>query len=136
MSVTLLVRDESATGENFQELPIEFESERITVRDLIRERVRQEVSAFNRLQGELHFRGLVQPTDTERILNGRRVEYVLKAPRQIEWTEQFERAVEAFGRNGFFLLVGARQVESLEQEILIEPDTRVSFVKLIPLVGG
>ena len=26
--------------------------------------------------------------------------------------------------------------ESLEQEILIEPDTRVSFVKLIPLVGG
>ena len=96
MSVTLLVRDESATGENFQELPIEFESERITVRDLIRERVRQEVGAFNRRHGELHFRGLVQPTDTERILNGRRVEYVLKAPRQIDWREQFERAVEAF----------------------------------------
>lgn len=136
MSITLMVRDESATGESYQELPIEFATDRITVRDLIRERVRQEVDAFNRRQGEQVFRGLVQPTDTERVLNGRRMEYRLKAPRTIDWEEQFERAVEAFGRSGFFVLVGDRQVESLEQELLVEPDTRVSFVKLVPLVGG
>lgn len=136
MSITLMVRDESATGESYQELPIEFASDRITVRDLIRERVRQEVSSFNQKQGDLHFRGLVQPTDTERVLNGRRTEYRLKAPRSIDWEEQFSRAIEAFGRSGFFLLVGEKQVESLDQELLIEPDTRVSFVKLIPLVGG
>lgn len=136
MSVTLLVRDESATGESYLEMPIEFETERITVRELIRERVRQEVLAFNQKRDEVNFRGLVQPTDTERVLNGRRTEYRLAKPRTIDWQEQFERAVEAFGRNGFFLLVGNRQAESLDEELVIEPETRVSFVKLVPLVGG
>lgn len=136
MSITLMVRDESATGESYNELPIELASERITVRDLIRERVRQEVNEFNRRQGEQNFQGLVQPTDTERVLNGRRIEFRLKTPKQIDWTEQYARAVDAFGRGGFFLLVGDKQVEDLEQELIIDPDTRVSFVKLVPLVGG
>ena len=77
MSVTLTVRDETASGEVYHEVPLEFPSERISIRDLIRERAYQEVQDFNRKQGERVFRGLVQPTDTERILNDRRIEYRL-----------------------------------------------------------
>ena len=62
-------------------MPLEFPTERITVRELIRERVYQEVQDFNRKQGERVFRGLVQPTDAERVLNGRRTEYRLKRHR-------------------------------------------------------
>ena len=48
MSVTLTVRDETTAGEIYHERPLEFPSERITVRELIRERVYQEVQDFNR----------------------------------------------------------------------------------------
>ena len=48
MSVTLTVRDETTSGDVYHELPLEFPTERITVRELIRERVYQEVQDFNR----------------------------------------------------------------------------------------
>jgi hypothetical protein len=107
MSATLMIRDETAAGEPVHEFPLEFPSERITVRELIRERVYQEVSEYNyrsQREGGL-FRGLVQPTDTERTLNGFRV----PKDRDIDWEAQFARAIDAFGRNGFFILVDDRQ---------------------------
>jgi hypothetical protein len=134
MSATLMIRDETAAGEPVHEFPLEFPSERITVRELIRERVYQEVSEYNyrsQREGGL-FRGLVQPTDTERTLNGFRV----PKDRDIDWEAQFARAIDAFGRNGFFILVDDRQSETLDEAIVINPDTHVSFVKLTPLVGG
>jgi hypothetical protein len=74
----------------------------------------------------------VQPTDAEQTLNGFRV----RDHRQIDWKQQSERACDAFERNGFFVLVDDRQPDSLDEEITVGPDTRVSFVKLVPLVGG
>ena len=134
MSATLMIRDETATGVPVHEFPLEFENESITVRELIRERVYQEVSEYNfqsRREGGL-FRGLVQPTDTERTLNG----FKVPKNRDIDWEAQFERAIDAFGRNGFFIIVDDRQAESLDETIVISPGTQASFVKLTPLVGG
>lgn len=133
---TLTIRDETAAGDVYGERPLEFPSERITVRELIRERVYQEVQDFNQKQGEQVFRGLVQPTDTERILNGHRHEYRMKTRRQIDWKPQFDKAVEAFERNGFFIIVDDKQAESLDDEFNVTPSTSVSFVKLTMLVGG
>ena len=65
MPITLTVRDETVSGDVYHELPLEFPSERLTVRELIRERVYQEVQDFNRQASELVFRGLVQPSGTE-----------------------------------------------------------------------
>jgi hypothetical protein len=136
MSVMLTVRDETASGNVYHSLPLEFPSERITVRDLIRERVYQEVQDFNRHREEHTFRGLVQPTDAEKVLNGDRTEYRLKKRRDIDWKQQFEKALDAFDHNGFFLIVDDKQAESLDQEVVIGRDTQVSFVRLLPLVGG
>jgi hypothetical protein len=136
MPVTLTIRDETTAGDVYDERPLEFPTERITVRDLIRERVYQEVQDFNLEQGERVFRGLVQPTDAERVLNGRRTEYRLKEHRQIEWKPQFEKAVEAFEQNGFFILIDDKQAERLDQEFVIGRESVVSFVRLTPLVGG
>jgi len=134
VSTTLMIRDETATGSPVHEFPLEFASERITVRELIRERVYQEVSEYNfRSQRDgVVFRGLVQPTDAERTLNG----FKVPKNRDIDWEAQFARAIDAFGRNGFFILVDDRQAETLDQPIVISPGTQVSFVKLTPLVGG
>ena len=131
MAATLTVRDETATGQSVGETVIEFLTERITVRELIRGRVYQEVQDYNQKEPE-YFRGLVEPTLAERTLNG----FKLKAKRKIDWQEQFKSACGAFERNGFFVLVGDRQASELDEEFEVKADTEVSFVKLVPLVGG
>jgi hypothetical protein len=132
----LCIRDETASGESLHELSLDFLSERITVRELIRERVHHEVREFNRRQTETVFRGLVQPTETEQVLNGRGAEYQLKQHRHIDWETQFGRALDGFAKNAYFVIIDDKQAESLEQEFVIGPKTNVSFVKLVPLVGG
>ena len=136
MAATLTIRDETASGRVYQELLLQFPAEKITVRDLIRTRVYEEVQDFNRRPDEQVFRGLVQPTDAERVLNGAVDEYHLKQHRQIEWQPQFETAIDAFGRGGFLVLIDDKQAASLDQELTVGQETQVSFVKLAPLVAG
>ena len=131
MPTTLTIHDETTSGGKTNTFTLDCLTERLTVRELIRARIYQEVQDYNQKQPE-YFRGLVEPTDAERALNG----YKLKANRRIDWEEQFKRALEAFERNGFFVLVGDKQAETLDQEFAVKVDTEVSFVRLMPLVGG
>lgn len=130
---TLTIRDETTAnlGKADFVITINLTTPRLTARDLIRERVRQEVEDFNNKQPEL-FHGLVQPTDTERTLNG----FKFRKKRTLDWQEQFEKAIEGFQRNAFILLVDDKQIEDLDHVIPISPETSVTFVKLVPLVGG
>lgn len=130
----LTVRDETATGSVTNELTLDVLSETITVRELIRSRVYQEVADYNlrRSQEDARFNGLVTPEDAEKTLNGTRT----RRAREIDWKAQFEKACEAFARNGFFILIDDRQAEDLDETVTIRHDTKVSFVKLVPLVGG
>lgn len=45
-------------------------------------------------------------------------------------------ALRGFGHNAFFVIVDDRQVTDLDAEIRLAPDTDVTFVRLVPLVGG
>ena len=130
MATILTIQDERLGGQP-RLLTLSLPAERLTVRELIRERVYQEVKDYNTRQPE-YFHGLVQPSATEQTLNG----YRLKTPRQINWEEQFEKAVQAFQRNSFIILVNDRQVTELDQVIEVGLTPEVSFLKLIPLVGG
>lgn len=133
MPSTLTVYDESTTGDRGDPIVLEFLTEIITVRELIRQRVYQEVQDYNLQQTQTPvFRGLVQPTDAEQTLNG----YKLKTKRQIDWQQQFDKAVQAFESNRVLVLVNDRQAESLDERVTITPSTAVSFLKLVPLVGG
>ncbi len=127
----LIVRDETTAGEKTGEFVMDLLTERITVRELIRSRVYQEVQDYN-LKTPEFFRGLVQPSDAEKTLNG----YKVHKPRQLDWRKQFEVALGAFEANRILILVNERQVENLDDEIVVEPDTRVSFLRLVPLIEG
>lgn len=131
MATTIQLRDTDLSGQTLHEWSIEFLTELIDVRELIRSRVYQEVQDYNQKKPEV-FRGLVAPTDAEATLNGFR----LKSPRKIDWKEQFERAIEAFEKSQVLILVNDQQVESLDEQIAIAPKTDVSFLRLTPLVGG
>ncbi len=132
MTTTVLIRDEAATGQTVNEFSLEFLTETIDVRELIRSRVYQEVKDHNAKQNQSVFKGLIQPTDTERTMNG----YRLKKPRQIDWKQQFEMAIEAFEKNQILILINNRQADSLNQQLEIGLETVVSFIRLTPLVGG
>ena len=131
MPATLTITDQTTAGHTTGETVLEFLTESITLRELIRSRVYQEVQDYNRNQPE-YFCGLVEPTNGERTLNGTR----LRKGREVDWKQQFDQACQAFVRNGFFVLVDNRQAESLDEQIILRPGTSVSFVKLTPLVGG
>lgn len=132
MSFCLTLRDETTAGERHDACTLEFPTETITVRELIRGRVFQEVQDFNVADNKNEFRGLVQPTDTERAMNG----YKVKPGRQLDWQKQLAVALEAFDRNGFIILVNDRQLEALDDSITLGRQTTVTFLKLVPLVGG
>jgi hypothetical protein len=99
--------------------------------DLIRQRVEAEVAAYNAQRGEV-FTGLVQPEGAERLLNG----YRMRKVRQVDSAAQVQRALEAFAHNGFILLVDDRQVESLDEQLTLTSASHVTFLRLLPLVGG
>ena len=132
MSALIEVVDETAGGEVIRRLLLKLESRDITVREIIERRVREEVERFNAAPEEFVFHGLVQPHDTERELNG----YRMRRRRLLDADRQCALALEAFAQNGFFMLVGDRQVETLDETIAVTPELVVSFVKLVPLVGG
>ncbi len=133
MARTLTIRDEKTFnfGCAYEGFTLDLLSGRITVEELIRTRVYQEVRDYN-LHQPGYFRGLVQPTDAERTLNGLKVQQ----RRTIDPEKQFERAIESFHRNGFFILVDGLQVDGLEEEIEVGAETTVTFLKLVALVGG
>lgn len=133
MTTTLTVRDESTSSlVADMEFALEIPSERLTVRELIRARVHQEVCDYNLKKSE-YYTGLVQPLEAEATLSGARMP---RNKREIDPEAQTERAIEAFHRNGVLVLVDDRQVEDIDAEIEITPDTTLTFLKLIPLVGG
>ncbi|OIJ87199.1 hypothetical protein [Streptomyces colonosanans] len=128
---TVTFRDETATGKAVAEWEVAGLPERMTVRELLRLRVREEVARHNARPSN-HFNGLVRPDDAETELNG----YRLREPRRIDWERQAEIAERAFLANGFFILAGDRQVEDLDDVVDITIDPDVVFIKLVALVGG
>lgn len=54
----------------------------------------------------------------------------------IDAEKQVYVALDAFTKNGYFLLIDTIQSESLEQEVFLKSTTSISFIKLTPLVGG
>ncbi|MEM6321251.1 MAG: hypothetical protein AAF960_26575 [Bacteroidota bacterium] len=128
---TLTIKDETALGDVLHETQLHFETTSVTIADIIKNRVTTEVTAYNQRQ-TAHFKGFVQPTAAEKILNG----YRLKKPKPIDVEKQVYVALDAFQKNGFFILVDNLQADSLTQKVEIRPTTTVSFIKLTPLVGG
>lgn len=128
---TLTVKDETFAGKILNEIILEFENESATVKDIIEARVRQEVRNYNEKLPE-YFNGLVEPSDAEKTLNG----FKVRNKRQIDEEKQVYVALEAFQKNGYFVLIDDKQAESLDEEIHLADYRSVSFVKLTPLVGG
>lgn len=123
MAVTLTITDESLAGESINEWVITMLTETLTLRELIRSRVYQEVQDFNlntyRNQGLMQL-GQSPASDFKKV----------------DWQIPFEKAIAAFEQQQFLILVNHEQVDDLDQELLLTASTPISFLKMTPLVGG
>jgi hypothetical protein len=131
MPITVTIKDETGAGRVTAAITLDGVDQRITLRDLVRTRVREEVARYN-TQPSSRFTGLVMPQGAEPGPEGFR----MAAARPIDWEQQAGKAIEAFGRNGFFVLVGDRQVTDLDDELELTADSDIRFVRLVQLVGG
>jgi selenophosphate synthase len=129
--MTISIKDETISGALLQELFLEFKTETTTVQEIITQRVLHEVAQYNERSTD-YFHGLIVPSDAEKTLNG----YKMKETKQIDGEKQVYIALDAFNKNGFFLLIDNQQSEHLTQKVELKSTTTISFLKLTPLVGG
>ena len=131
MSTQVMIRDELSIGGHAREWPLQLPEGSITVRELLRRRVRAEVEAYNTALPEV-YQGLIQPGDAEAELNG----YRMRQRKPIDGEKQFERALKAFEGNQILVLLDDYQVGTLEEHVEPEEMSKVTFLRLVPLVGG
>lgn len=127
----VVVADATGTGTEAARLLLSGVPSPVTLRELIRLRVREEVARYNASPMARSGRR-VQPAAAEEALNG----YGREPPHRVEWEREADAAVRAFGRNGFFVLAGDRQVSDLDEELYLSEGDVISFVRLVPLSGG
>ena len=149
MNAVLDIYDERRPGAERElrhrlELPIE----QITARDLIRCRIEADVALHNarehaRLEGKIAAGRdaptgwLVTPGAIEQALNGPRGVYGPGSHLAVVASEPLIAvALEAFARNGFFMIFDGRQVTDLDEVLTVKEDSAATFLRLVPLVGG
>lgn len=126
-----VIKDQSGAGRVAATSTLQGIDSRITLRDLIRTRVREEVARYNATLAEL-FQGLVMPDGAQPTPEGFR----MPARRRIDWEQQADHALDAFRRNGFFILIDARQVSDLEEVLELTAESDIRFLRLVQLAGG
>jgi hypothetical protein len=130
MPLTLSILDETTAGERRSAGTFQFNTAALTLREIIYLRVQQEVERFNQSEFEV-FQGLIQPEETERILNG-----VRERRPFLDGEKQYAKAVAAFKGNGFLVFVDDHQIIDLDKPIHLTAQTKLTFLKLVPLIGG
>ena len=118
---TITLTDEQGIGNKTLEKPFDVAQDNVSLRELLRLRVYSEAEEHNAKEN-VFFSGLVQPESGPK--------------RRVDAEAQFHKAVEAFERRAFTVLVNDEQVDALDTVLNVAAGARVTFLKLVPLVGG
>ncbi|PMD90325.1 hypothetical protein BWI97_22800 [Siphonobacter sp. BAB-5405] len=121
----LTLYDETFSGQQLHSLVLEINTELVTVKDLITARVLAEIECFTQ---KMPAKPFVVPAEADALTE--------TSLRTIDAEKQVYVALDAFEKNGFFVLVDHVQVESLTEQVRVASDTKISFIKLTPLIGG
>jgi hypothetical protein len=145
MSATLKVVDEQfrTGGSPLRRVGVHLQlaSERVSAREIIRSRVAAEVEELNRKRDAEwpmrigsyivgHGEG-----SHEAMLNSAPSMAPHRA-RRLDIEAETERAILAFNRHRFIMLLDDRQIDDLDEIIGLRPASEVVFVHLTPLKGG
>lgn len=120
-------------------LPAEWESptERILLRDLITRIVHEEVAAFKERQAEqrllrvLTFREIAEAAARGKVTMGGR-----DLDQEVDPQAAVATALQAFEDRLYYVFVDGQQQQGLDAEVQLRPNSRVTFLRLVPLAGG
>jgi hypothetical protein len=130
MSVTIQAEDQTLDGRTLRAFVLDLLTERVTARDLIRGRVFQEVS-------ERRARALLQASRGDEAPDAATAARQPDAgAAQLDVAAETARALAEFDAGRVLVLVGDEQLDDPLREVVVTPGTQVSFVRLVPLVGG
>ena len=117
---SVTIRDRTSTGDPTGTITLPGLPDGITLRQLIRWRVREEVAHYN-LSPWRTLMGLVKPADPPRTPE--------------DWQAQADAAIDLFLANGYIVLVNGMQVTDLETRIDLKRNPDVRFIRLTPLAS-
>lgn len=116
-------------------------SERLTARELIQRRVAEEIALVN--DKRVKTRSAHDRARSFLIrFDASPVEAKLNRPKRatpparLDETAEIEAAIEGFEAKAYVMLFDDRQVEDLDDELTVLPNSEVVFLRMIPLVGG
>jgi hypothetical protein len=111
--------------------------DRLTLRDLITRIVRAEVAAFRQRQHDRQFlRALTEKQIAEGADRGKIDMGGRKLKQTVDEDEAVGAALQAFEDGLYLVIVDGDEQAELDREIHLQPDSRVTFVRLVLLAGG
>ncbi len=120
----LTITDETSNGSILNMLRLKVRNAPISVRELIKMRVYQEVKTYNSHRTGC-FRGLVGPKKSEEVLNG----YVIKPWKKIDPDRLYKNTILAFRHKRFKIFVNGNVIDDLDECVFPSPILTISFLK-------
>jgi hypothetical protein len=130
MTAIITIKDTSLQGapSSSWQLTLLEETSTSTLREVIRSRIYQEVSEYNARKRSQHLYLITLPPTASS--NPTEIAPI------VDWQLQYERAITAFEQKRYIVLVDDRQVSDLDRSIQITTKSTITFLKLVPLIGG
>lgn len=120
----VVMLDETPAGQKTNEHRVPVTKGSLLARELIRERVFSEIDRFNKSDQKV-YHGLSEAIDSEITWGGTKH----KERRTLDPEIELDAALDAFERRAFIMLVDDRTVKHLDEEILLQENSEVRFVK-------
>ncbi len=117
------------TGQRTFQTRLTLPTETVTVQELIAYKIRQEIAEYTAKQRPCLSGEYLPPEVLLRALaaGGYRPGAV---------AAEIARAQQAFAARAFMIIIDNRRVTDAEEVLALHPETRVEFIKILPLVGG
>lgn len=145
IEVQTKIMGHAASGTAIEPVFLELVEETITARELIRRAVMQqihELSFKRRLDAAQVSDVLQRQYLSESEIAAQSAEGRIKMPgapeelKPVNVENEIARAMRAFEGGRVFLYAGGRQVENLDEELDFSRQSKVTFLRLTPLMGG
>ncbi len=133
----LTIKEEVFGTGKINEIPIHFSSERITLSDLIQQKVTARIKEVNHNIKTKNTSTFFK-TSEEQILNKDAIQkrFAKLNDGTVDAEKACYEALSGFQRNVFFVILDGKQREDLEEELILTKNSEVRFIQLMPLVGG
>jgi hypothetical protein len=113
------------------------DGDRITLRDLITRIVYGEVTAFRERQAERKvLRALTAQQIDEAVVKGKVDMGGRDLAQEVDEEAAVGAALQAFEDGLYLVVVDGAEHRNLDQEVYLQPDSRVAFIRLTLLAGG